>query len=365
MDIPIDKFDLFVGFFVLIGLIAVACLTAFLAGPDLFDIGSVEVKTYLPSTYGLKRGTPVNYLKLTVGHVKSVKLYKPEDPLMKVEVVFTIKERFREVIKKDFQTKLEAETLGGILSGNIILSPPEKGIGSSNPVESGDVLTHHKSASLLGDITNMSAQLQENLLPQVNGILSELTVFMKDLNDPEGKFQRTLTKACIVAETMSNEKNFLMRTMRNEKLYAAMMDITKNLQTASRKSVSIADDSQRVVDMAIESSTVTRDSLEVIVPQVKEIVSNILDLQADMAVILAETKEITASVARVTDSLPAMATDAQAQLKEMEKIIEAVKNIAFISWNLEEEVIDEPVLTKPLLLKRFKKPSSYPRLQEE
>ena len=39
-----------------------AGFTAFLAAPDLFDIGSIEVKTYLPSTYSLKRGVPVSYV---------------------------------------------------------------------------------------------------------------------------------------------------------------------------------------------------------------------------------------------------------------------------------------------------------------
>ncbi|MHC4941548.1 MAG: MlaD family protein [Planctomycetota bacterium] len=320
MDIPIDKFDLFVGFFVLVGLIAVACLTAFLAGPDLFDIGSVEVKTYLPSTYGLKRGALVSYLKLTVGHVKSVALYQPEDPHLKVEVAFTIKRKYREVIKKNFQTRLEAETLGGIISGNIILSPPEQDTGPSGPVEDGDVLAYHKSASLLGDITNLSFQLQENVVPKIDSILTELNAFMQRLNDPDGKFRGTIELANNVAQTMADEENILMKTMRNEELLVTMNEIAKNLQTASQKSVAIAEEGQRVVDTAKQTSTITKETLDVIVPQIKEILNNILTLQADMAVILAETREITASVARVTDSLPAMASDAQAQLKEMEQV---------------------------------------------
>ncbi|MFH1999021.1 MAG: MlaD family protein [Planctomycetota bacterium] len=379
MDIPIDKYDITVGFFVFMGLLAVVCLTVFLAGPDLFEIGSIEAKTYLPSTYGLKRGVPVSYLELLVGHVRSVTLMDRADPNEQVEVIFTIRRRYVDVIRNHFQTSLEKEQLGGILSGNIILSPPVEGTDPGRPIATGDVLNYHKSESLFTDLSKFSNQLQEKVLPRITSILTEIDVFLARLNDPDGDTRIMMTKLRETAELLmspdgelrntlrlANEfatilvdrKNILMQLLYDEQLVPALKETMENMRQVSENGATIAGDAEDIVKNVKESSGSASEVLNKNLPHVDKILHDFMEIQSSVLALIEEVRQIVQTVSDTSASLPAFMGDVQIQLRELEDITRAVKNIALIQWNLEDDSIKDPVLLKPLLLKPNQTPGA-------
>jgi len=256
MDIPLDKYDLVVGFFVVAGLVALTVLITFQAGTAFFDFGSIEAHTYLPSAYGLKRGVPVSYLHFPVGKVKSVRLADPDAPERKVKVTFTINGDFQRIIKKNFTTSLEKEQLGGILSGNVILSPPEPPAEPSAPVEEGDELVYHQLDSLFSDITNLSSRFQQELMPRMEAILRETEIFLMRLNDPEGdanlmlanmrqisellldpegELRRALLRANEMMERLADKNNNLMRFLSDQEMYENLNEALANMRDLSAR----------------------------------------------------------------------------------------------------------------------------------
>jgi ABC-type transporter Mla subunit MlaD len=377
MDIPLDKYDFIVGFFVLAGLVAAALLITFLVGPDLFDFGSIEVRTYLPSSYGLKRGVPVSYLQFPVGHVKSVQLADPDSIEKKVCVTFTINERFQGIIRKNFTTSLEQEQLGGILSGNIILSPPEPPGAPGGPVESGDELEYHKLETLFSEITDLSSQFQEVLMPRMDSILVELETFLKRINDPDGNAQQMLSnlremseilldpegelrvallRANELMETIADENNNLMKFIRDEQMYEAMNETVMNVRNLSGKGDSILDEAKAAATKANEALTAGRAMMDEAHPKVAEILDSIIELQGKTALLLDDLQVVARRTREATSNLPGLADSVEEQLRQVDEITRAAKQIFLIRWYLDESVIDDPVLLKPLMLYDADKP---------
>jgi len=377
MDIPIDKYDVSVGLFVFMGLLAVVCLTVFLAGPDLFDIGSTNVKTYLPQTYGLKRGVPVSYLDFVVGHVKSVTLTDGTKPEEKVEVVFTIRRKYQDVIRKNFQTSLEKEQLGGIVSGAIILNPPEGDGDPGDPIASGDILHYHEAASLFSDLTNVSTDIQEQILPRVTSILTEIDIFLARLNDPsgdtqvmmsklretaellmapEGELRNTLKLANEFAEILTNRENIIMQLLHDEQLIPALQEAVENMRQVTRNSVTIAKDTEEIINTVKGTSQTASETMTKNLPHVETILRDFMAMQTQILALLSDVQIIVDNISETSASMPSLMGDVQTQLRELEDITEAVKNISIIQWNLEEDTIEDPVLLKPLLLKQNKMP---------
>lgn len=363
MDIPLDKYDIIVGFFVLAGLITAALLITFQAGPDLFDFGSIEVSTYLPGAYGLKRGVPVSYLQFKVGHVKSVRLADPDAPEKKVEITFTINEQFQEVIKKNFTTSLEQEQLGGFLSGNIILSPPEPAA-ASDPVEDGDELEYHKLDTLFSDITNLSGQFQDVLMPRMESILVELETFLKRINDPEGDAQLMMTnmremseilldpkgelrlallRANELMESIADENNNLMKFIRDDKMYEAMNETVLNVRDLSGRGGALFDE-------AGETLTAGRTMMDEAGPKVSEILDSIIELQGKTSLLMEDLQVVARKTREATSSLPVLVDSVEEQLRQVDEITRAAKQIFLIRWYLDDSVIDDPVLLRPLML---------------
>lgn len=386
MDIPIDKYDVSVGLFVFMGLLVVVCLTVFLAGPDLFDIGSTKVKTYLPQTYGLKRGVPVSYLDFVVGHVKSVTLTDRTEPSEKVEVVFTIRRKYKDVIRRNFRTSLEKEQLGGIVSGTIILHPPQDDQEHGAAVVTGDILHYHEAASLFSDLTNVSTSIQEQILPRITSILTEVDVFLARLNDPEGDTQVMMTKlretaellmdpdgemrntlklANEFAEILTDRNNIIMQLLHDENLIPAIREAVENMRQVTRNSVTIAQDTEEIIRTVRGTSETASTAMERNIPQVEAVLRDLIVIQTQVLTLIEEVRVIVGNLVESSASVPALMGDVQTQLRELEDITEAVKNISIIQWNLEEDSIENPVILKPLLLKQKTPGREEPRSEEE
>lgn len=387
MDIPIDRFNLTVGFFVLIGLILVGLLTVYLAGPDLFDFGSVKVKTYLPSTYGLKRGVPVTYLDMGVGHVKSVKLSGLQDPNKQIEVVFTVRANFKQHITTDFKTSLERQQFGGFLSGEIKLHPPKESRERAGPVRDGDELDYQESRSMIDDVTNFSKNLQDEILPRVQKLLDELTGFLErmndeegdfamtlsnlrktseDLRDPEGELMRLLKAGNELAAELTDENNILMSVLKDRELVRKINETADNMLAASQSASTVGEEAE---DAVVRAKKITGDMDSFLtgnLPRMEKILDNILAAQEEIFPLLKDARVVSSSVAQAAARIPGLVNDVQIQLKEMEDITRAVKNIFIIRWYLEDDSIEDPTVLKPLLWDDIeKRAGSDPAKKEE
>lgn len=387
MDIPIDRFNLTVGFFVLIGLILLGILTVYLAGPDLFDFGSVKVKTYLPSTYGLKRGVPVTYLDMGVGHVKSVKLSGLQDPNKQIEVIFTVREDFKQHITTDFKTSLERQQFGGFLSGEIKLDPPTVYKEKVEPVQDGDELDYEESRSMIDDVTNFSKNLQDEILPRVQKLLDELTGFLErmndeegdfamtlsnlrkmseDLRDPEGELMRLLKAGNELAAELTDENNLLMTVLNDRELVRKINETADNMLVASQTASAVGEEAEDAVARAKKITGDVDEFLTGNLPRMEKILDNILAAQEEIFPLLKDARVVSSSVAQAAARIPGLVNDVQIQLKEMEDISRAVKNIFIIRWYLEDDSIEDPTVLKPLLWDDVeKRAGSDPAKKEE
>ena len=349
MEIPINRHDVIVGFFVLSGFVTIAVLTLFLAGSDLFDTNTIQVKTLLSSTFGLARGTPVTFLDMKVGRVKSVQLTHNPDPEKRVEVVFTVKEEFRSYIRKNFKTTLKKQMFGGFISGEITLKPPppDKKIEGSEPVEEGDYLRYAASSSILDGLDDLPTRINEELLPMTLNLIAEINRFMEQINDPDGNFQvtfsslrntaeyltdpegelkTTLALARQVAARLADERNVLMTLLGNEELARTITDTVGNVREISERGVVLTEKAERTLDSAEAASSSGQALLAEAAPKVARILENLIVLQNEVFALVREAQVIAAALVESSDTLPGLVRDAEVQMKELEDITRAVKN---------------------------------------
>ena len=76
-------------------------------------------------------------------------------------------------------------------------------------------------------------------------------------------------------------------------------------------------------------------------------------------------ESIASTVELATRGLPALMADVQSQLRELEEISAAVKNIFIVRWNLEDEGPADALLQKPLLLQPERQEKSRAQEPEE
>lgn len=376
MDIPIDRHDVMAGLFVLSGLVVLVALALFLAGPDLLDLESVRLKTYLPSTFGLSRGVPVTYLDKPVGKVKEVRFTRPEEGRgLPVEVTFTVKGDYRSLIRNDFRTTLEKQQFGGFLSGRILLHPPapEAAAPGARPVRDGDVLDYMESISIFDSLNDLPFQLKEEILPRVNTLLDEAETFLASMNDPggdfrvtlaglramstelsdpEGKLQTTLSLLQKTAAQVADEGNLLMQLLHDREIAGLAKEAARNVRDLSGKGLEAADRADRVLGQAESLAGTGREMLEEARPKASEILERLLALQEETLAVLRDVRRITTTLARSSDAFPSILDGARLQMKELEDITQAVKNIFFIRWNLEDRSMEDPVLRTPLRIRR-------------
>jgi len=378
MDISYDKFDLSAGLFVLAGLIGLVVLTMLLAGPDLFDLDSITLKTYLPSTYSLKRGVPVTYLEIEVGHVKSVKLSGRAAKNEQIEVLFTLKNKYQDLITSGFSTSLgQNDVIGLISGGEIILTPPaEEDEVAQAPIQDGDTLRYKKAPALLDGLTDLPMKLERDVLPKVETFLTQINSFMTRINDPNGDilatvasfrslatflndkngaFMRSMKQVEVLADELADEKNLLMAVLHNPTLADTLDTTAANLQDLSKQGKIIAGQTQQLLGDAEQIPRTTQRFLDEELPHTREVIENLLTLQKLTLPILEDAKRITSSLVETTENLPGMVSDIESQLREMEDITQAVKNISLIRWNLEEEVRETPTVLRPVMLHDFSK----------
>ena len=375
MDIPIDRHDVAAGLFVLAGLLTLIGLALFLAQPDLLDLHSVRLKTYLPSTFGLDRGVPVTFLDKPVGKVKEVRFTAPgEGPGLPVEVTFTVKEAYRGLIRNDFRTTLEKQQFGGFLSGRILLHPPsaEEAAPGARPVRDGDVLEYMESYSLFDGLNDLPVRLKEEILPRVTGLLDQGEAFMAGLNDPRGDFraalsglralveelsapegglQRSLALLEKTAAELSDEGNLLMALLHDREITNRAREAVRNAAALSRKGMEAADRLDRVLERAESAAGSGAKLLEELRPGTAAVLERTLAIQKKTLEVLGDVKRVTSVLARNSDQIPAVLEGVRIQLRELEDITQAVKNIFFIRWNLEDRGMEDPVLRSPLLLR--------------
>jgi hypothetical protein len=187
--------------------------------------------------------------------------------------------------------------------------------------------------------------------------MASLRTLSGTMADPEGDLKRTLSQASELAARMLDRNNLLMRILEDGDLIAAVEETIQNMRTASQKSAVLAEEAGETLEAAREASFSGRDLLADARPKVDLILENILLLQQEVAALAKDARFITAVLMETTSTLPNIMRDVALQLNELEDITQAVKNIFFIRWTLEDDSIENPVIQKPLLLQDFRKQS--------
>ncbi len=378
MEIPINRHDLIVGVFVMCGIIAIAILLIFLAGPDLLDFGSIKAKTYLPKTYGLKRGVPVTYLDMKAGHVVSVELSGREKKGEQIEVSFTISKKFKDQITTTFWTTLKKEQFGGFLSGEIILNHPEGSTQKGSPVKDGDEIKYMESSGPLDELADFPSLMKRKLIPEFEKLLSGINGFLDQVNNPDGDFRRfmsslrktsehlakqdgelmrAIAKANKLITEMADEKNLIMSVLHDKTVHSELQETIKNLRAASQKGNALMEKAEKIAVSAGEASLTARDLLADSGPRASEILDRTLDLQQQMSAFLDDARLISANLYEASASIPGLLDDARMQLSEIEEIARAIKKNFIVQWNLDKKPAEDPVLLRPLLLDDFDKPA--------
>ena len=383
MDMPFDKHDLTVGFFTLICLLALAVLTVLLAGGDLFALKSVEVHTFLSSTFGLKKGVPVTFLDMQVGKVKSVEFSNLSGPERQVRVVFSVYEKFQDRIYTDFTTSLEQAQFGAFLSGKIMLDAPDPVVDgpldpSRRPVGDGDELRYKKKASMFDGLTDLPKQFKEEVLPQVkeslekvDKLLSEVLRFMEDLNDPEGDAKKTLATMRMTAETLLDpegelmrslklanrfaeeivaEENLVMQVLKNRALLDDATETLSNVKRITGEGAELAEQAGPLMGTANRTAAQVEQVMKDNLPRIETILDGVVTIQKQVQDLLRTAELISGTVVEASSNLPTLMGNVESQMAQLEDITRAVKNIFLIRWYLDERQVDDPTLLKPLLL---------------
>ena len=170
------------------------------------------------------------------------------------------------------------------------------------------------------------------------------------LLDPEGELRLALLRANELMETIADENNNLMKFIRDEGMYEAMNETVMNVRDLSGKGDAILVEAEAAARMANETLTAGRTMMDEAHPKVAEILDSIIELQGKTALLMEDLQVVVRRTREATANLPAMVDSVEEQLRQVDEITRAAKQIFLIRWYLEDPLTDDPVLLKPLML---------------
>lgn len=176
MSVAENKRSVVVGIFVFIGLAIFVAAVLTLGGQQKRFVKSVQVKTVVNDSEGLKTGNNVRFSGVKVGTIKEIKFVGDSQ----VEIVMNIDEEAQKYIHQDAKVKIGSESLIG--NKNITISG---GSPQAPPVENGAVLLAEKTLST----EDLMTTLQENNLNLV-----QITTDLKKVSGGLARGEGTLGK---------------------------------------------------------------------------------------------------------------------------------------------------------------------------
>lgn len=188
-----NKRSVFVGIFVLIGIIILIVGILMLGNQQSHFSSTITVSTQVKNVEGLQAGSNVWFSGVKVGTVKNIKF----EGLESVRVELLIEEKSREFIRKDAKAKLGSD---GLIGNKIIII--EGGSGSAPKVEEGDVLV---AADVTGTDELLSTlQVNNTNLVGITENLKELTDKLLNGQGPVGALLTDTTMSIQIVQILKN-----------------------------------------------------------------------------------------------------------------------------------------------------------------
>jgi phospholipid/cholesterol/gamma-HCH transport system substrate-binding protein len=136
---------------------------------DVFE-PTVTIRTYVPDSIGLGRGSDVRLNGMLAGEVRSVGLSGSPDPQKRIEVAIALKRRLIAIIPDDSTASITADVLGDDKTVNITKGK------SPRPVEPGGVL-------ISPPVVDFD---QAELIKSVNAMLAKVDAALADIESGNG-----------------------------------------------------------------------------------------------------------------------------------------------------------------------------------
>ncbi|HSI90860.1 MAG TPA: MlaD family protein [Adhaeribacter sp.] len=215
MSVAENKRSVVVGLFVFIGIIIFVAAVLTLGGQQKRFVKSVEVKTVVADSEGLKVGSNVRFSGVKVGTVKSIDFKGAKQ----VEILMNIDEEAQKYIHKDARVKIGSESLIG--NKNIVVTG---GSEQAPVVENGDMLVAEQTLSS----DDIMATLQENNqnLISITTDLKQVTSRMASGKGTVGTLLNDTLMAQNFRETITNLRQVSLTTSRAS---AALAQFTTRL----------------------------------------------------------------------------------------------------------------------------------------
>jgi phospholipid/cholesterol/gamma-HCH transport system substrate-binding protein len=230
--------EVWVGVFVIVGIIAVAALLLVMTSPALIR-GRYVIKTVVPNAGGIRRSDPVQMRGVNVGRVLRFKMI-PEG----VEIRMEIEGDYS--IPTDSYLELKG---AGLLGGMVADIVPGK---ASEVLHNGDVIQGRTSEGMV-DVSNRLAKQAETVLNRMEQLLSKETIdnvhsssgeldsLLKQLNGTVGEQRRELMT---LTKSLQRSSAGFERTINAPELEAGVKRvdaITKNADEAAKKMTEVSD----------------------------------------------------------------------------------------------------------------------------
>ena len=165
-----------VGVLVIVALIALTALIFLMSGSSGgFFAGKIVLRSYFENSAGLKVGAPVNLEGVTIGNVKSIRIFR-DRKLTPVEVTMKVSKKYTADVLEDSKASLDTV---GVLGDTVVDISSKHAVGAQ--VKDNDELGTTESPNL-SDVIKSS----QGTIEQVDTILAKLDSLVDSLNSGKG-----------------------------------------------------------------------------------------------------------------------------------------------------------------------------------
>ncbi len=165
-----------VGVLVIVALIALTALIFLMSGSTGgFFAGKIVLRSYFENSAGLKVGAPVNLEGVTIGNVKSIRIFR-ERKLTPVEVTMKVSKKYNQDVREDSKASLDTV---GVLGDTVVDVSSKRAVGPA--VKDNDELGTTESPNL-SDVIKSS----QGTIEQVDTILAKLDSLIDSINSGKG-----------------------------------------------------------------------------------------------------------------------------------------------------------------------------------
>ena len=221
-----------VGVLVIVALIALTALIFLMSGSTGgFLAGKIELRSYFENSAGLKVGAPVNLEGVTIGNVKSIRIFG-ERKLTPVEVTMKVSKKYTSDVREDSKASLDTV---GVLGDTVVDISSKHAVGPT--VKDHDELGTTESPNL-SDVIKSS----QGTIEQVDTILAKLDSLIDSINSGKGSVGQLINNPGLynqantavqqlskITEDLSKGRGTVGKLLTDDSLYNNLNETTTRL----------------------------------------------------------------------------------------------------------------------------------------